>query len=80
MGKSIWTTIGGFATAIGVVLFAFTDEPWHTIGAVLTAIGAAFTGTIAKQYNITGGTTSNELVIPKGDPGSKENPIKPDTK
>jgi hypothetical protein len=52
--KNWKTTVGGLITAIG--LYMMTIPEVKDLGGVVAAIGAVFTGSMAKDSNVTGGS------------------------
>lgn len=62
MNRNWKTTLGGIITAVGLALTAAPNPPIHIAGLILAGIGALFTGTYAKDRNVTGGTVTQPTV------------------
>lgn len=59
--KNWKTTLFGLISAIGVALLASTDPIVHTIGVVIGVLGTLGIGAMAKDKNVTGGNTDNNI-------------------
>jgi hypothetical protein len=59
--KNWKTTLFGIIGALGVSLLASNDSTLHTIGVIIAALGVLGNGAMAKDKNVTGGNTDNNI-------------------